>query len=67
MCSILSGIGLFIHNYVIYSQYRHCRRAVGTPTGLNEQTTFFAGFSMKAAELKVPKPYSKESMSNGTF
>ena len=52
MCSILSGIGLFIHNYVIYSQYRHCRRAVGTPTGLNEQTTFFAGFSMKAAELK---------------
>ena len=31
---------------------RHCCIAVATPTGLNVKTTFFAFFSIEAAELK---------------
>ena len=65
MCSILSGI-----DWLIYSQLghlftiRHCRRAVATPTGLNAKMAVFFNESRRT---KVPKPYSKESMSNGTF
>ena len=65
MCSILPGI-----DWLIYSQLghlftiKHCRRAVATPTGLNAKTAFFFNESCRT---KVPKPYSKESMSSGTF
>ena len=43
------------------------RVPVATPTGLNAKRAFFAGFFNESRRIKVPKPYSKESISSGTF